>query len=71
MTALLDDVRHGGRDTAIICHEGIIRTTLCAVLGLPVWFRYRFKIDFCGVSALEWREDGAYWRVLYVNRTAM
>ena len=71
MLALLDDVRQGGRDAAILCHEGIIRTTLCAVLGMPVWFRYRFKIDFCGVSALEWHDDGAYWRVLYVNRTAM
>ncbi len=71
MMALLGDVQRDGRDTAIVCHEGIIRTTLCAVLGMPAWFRYRFKIDFCGVSALEWHDDGAYWRVLYVNRTAL
>ncbi len=64
----LADLARDGRDALAVCHEGYIRLLACHVLGLPVYKRHLFTVDFCGF--LEIGYDGAQngWRLIRMNQ---
>lgn len=44
----------------LFSHEGYIRILMCNILGMPVYHRYKFKYDYCGITELileqgEWK----------------
>ena len=65
--ALLKELVDKGEDAVLVCHEGFIRLLLCNVLGMPVYLRHKFKIDFCSMTELEYDRDRGEFRVLGVN----
>lgn len=58
---LLAELAGIGRDAALVCHEGYIRSLACTVLGMPVYWRYKFKYDFCGITELEYEAGKGEW----------
>ncbi len=65
--ALLAELTARGEDAVLVSHEGYIRLLLCNVLGLPVYHRGRFRIDFCSTTELEYDGDRGDFRVVAVN----
>jgi broad specificity phosphatase PhoE len=69
IAAFLDDLlaRHAGDTVAAVAHEGLIRLTACHVLGLPVYSRWKFKVNFCGIMQLQHSEGE--WKLIRFNHT--
>ena len=66
---LLLDLIARDEDCLLISHEGYIRLLLCHILGLPVYKRRLFHIDFCGITELLYDQQLGAWKVLRVNHT--
>ena len=52
----------------ILCtHEGLTRTLLCSVLGLPAYRRHLFSIDYASITVFEYRPEFHCWTIPKVN----
>jgi broad specificity phosphatase PhoE len=60
---ILDD-----EDIILVCHEGLIRLMMCHILGLPVYRRWDFKVDFCGIMEMEYQVDFGSWKLIRFNQ---
>lgn len=67
--SLLADLITNDENAAVFTHEGFIRLFLCNILGLEVFRRYRFRVDFGGVTELEYLEDRGEFRLVRANHT--
>lgn len=61
-------LQHRESDLLLVAHDGLIRLMLCYVLGLPIYRRGDFHIDFCGLTELRYQEEYKRWQVLCVNQ---
>ena len=55
-------------DILLVSHEGLIRLFLCHILGLPVYRRWDFQVDFCGIMELEYQADNENWKLIRFNQ---
>jgi broad specificity phosphatase PhoE len=65
--SLLADLVANDENVAVFTHEGYIRLFLCNILGLAVYQRYRFRVDFGGVTELEYLKDRGEFRLIRAN----
>jgi len=54
-----------------VAHDGLIRTLMCHVLGLPVYRRWDFQIDVCGIVELSSRPDFGHWTLSRFNHACL
>ena len=54
-------------DILIMSHEGLIRLLMCALLGLPVYRRWDFRVDMCGIMEIEYQPEYAGWKIIRFN----
>ena len=69
--AFLESLVKDGRDALAVCHEGYIRLLACHILGVPVYRRHLFKMDFCGILEIEFDEAADGWRLIRMNQTVL
>jgi broad specificity phosphatase PhoE len=62
---------HANKDIVIVSHEGLIRLLACHVLGLPVYARWNFHFDFCGIMEIAYQPDFRMWKLLRFNQTVI
>jgi broad specificity phosphatase PhoE len=55
---------------AIVCHGGVIMVLLAAILEMPQERRFRFRIDHCSISILEYDSIQRSFQILSVNDAA-
>jgi broad specificity phosphatase PhoE len=55
-------------DIIVVCHEGLIRLWLCHILGVPVYRRWDFRVDFCGIMELEYEPAFGVWKMIRFNQ---
>ena len=67
--SLLNDLILRDENAILISHEGYIRLLICHLLNLPVCERYKFKIDYCGITEVEFCKDLGQWKIDRVNQT--
>jgi broad specificity phosphatase PhoE len=51
-----------------VSHDGLIRIGMTHILGMPVFHRGDFKVNTCGISEIEFREDVRRWRLIRLNQ---
>jgi broad specificity phosphatase PhoE len=51
----------------LVAHDGIIRTLICRVLGLPPYMRHLFKIDFCSITIFDYSAEFNRWIMTRMN----
>ena len=61
--------QHRDTDILLVSHDGLIRLMLCYVLGLPVYRRGDFHVDFCGLTELRYQDGLKRWQLLRVNQS--
>ncbi len=59
--------QHSGAAIIAVAHDGLIRLAMCHVLGLPVYRRWDFHIDFCGLVELA-AQGEAGWKLIRFNQ---
>ncbi len=71
VAAFLDEKRrqHAGESIIAVAHDGLIRLLMCAILGLPVYRRWDFRIDFGGLVELAYQPDYDRWKLIRFNQT--
>lgn len=67
----LDEKResHEDENTLIVCHEGLIRILMCQLTNNPVYKRWNFHVDFCGITELSYQPDYGTWKLIRFNQT--
>ncbi|MBI5954832.1 MAG: histidine phosphatase family protein [Chloroflexi bacterium] len=62
-------LQHKDADLLIVSHDGWIRQMMCHVLGLPVYRRGDFRVNFCGLTELQYQEKIGRWRLIRFNQS--
>lgn len=67
----LEAQRRGRPEETIIAvaHDGLIRLMMCAILGLPVYDRWNFHVDFCGITEISGPANSDRWKLIRFNQT--
>ncbi len=60
--------QHASENILIVCHEGLIRLLLCTILDLPVYKRWNFHYDFCGITEIAYQPEYAAWKLIRFNQ---
>ncbi|NWG07282.1 MAG: histidine phosphatase family protein [Chloroflexi bacterium] len=66
---LLEEKRlvHPSENVLFVCHEGLIRIMTCAIMGLPVYKRWNYKVDFCGIMEISYQPEYNNWKLIRFN----
>lgn len=59
---------HADENILFVSHEGLIRLLVCHILGLPVYARWNFHFDFCGVMEIAYQPDFQTWKLIRFNQ---
>lgn len=63
--SILEEIKRRSGTYVLFCHEGYIRILMCTILGMPVYHRYRFKYDYCGITEVV--QDNGEWKIKRFN----
>ena len=66
---LLDELIQRDEDVFLVSHEGYIRLLICHLLDIPVYKRYLFKVDMCGIMEFEYDKTTQEWKIIRLNYT--
>jgi broad specificity phosphatase PhoE len=69
--SLLEEKRLEGADVILVCHEGLIRLMACHILGLPVYDRWNFHVDYGGIVEIATQETGGRWKLIRFNQVGL
>ncbi len=71
IVAFLNEKResHGGENTVLVSHDGLIRILMCHLTNNPVYHRWNFYVDFCGITELTYQPDYGTWKLMRFNQT--
>ena len=66
----LDEKRkqHDGESIIAVAHDGVIRTLMCGILGLPAYQRWNFQIDFAGITEIDYQPKYETWKLIRFNQ---
>ncbi|NLF01055.1 MAG: histidine phosphatase family protein [Anaerolineales bacterium] len=68
--SLLNELEAKGDDMLLVTHEGWMRLLCCNVMGMPVYRRNRFRLDYCGIVEMQTDKEAGGWKMLCINRLA-
>jgi broad specificity phosphatase PhoE len=60
---------HGKENVIAVCHDGLLRTLMCHVIGIPVYKRWGFRADTCGITELEYDPEYDTWKLIRYNQS--
>jgi broad specificity phosphatase PhoE len=71
VVAFMEEKRaqHEGQAFVAVCHEGLIRLLMCALMGLPTYKRGNFQVDPCGILEAVWQQEHDCWGLVRFNQT--
>lgn len=55
------------KDIILVAHYGWIRLLLCYLLGIPVYRRWEFQVDTCGIMEIEFQPEYGNWKIIRFN----
>jgi broad specificity phosphatase PhoE len=73
IVAFLEEKRqqHASENIILVSHEGLIRLLMCTILDLPVYKRWNFHFDFCGIMEIEYEHEYAIWKLIRYNQVCV
>lgn len=60
--------QHANESIIAVAHDGWIRLLMCTILGLPVYRRWDFRIDFGGLVEIVYQPNYDTWRLIRFNQ---
>jgi broad specificity phosphatase PhoE len=61
-------LQHDSANVLLVCHEGLSRLLMCTILGLPVYQRWNFHYDFCGITEISYQPAYSTWKLIRFNQ---
>jgi broad specificity phosphatase PhoE len=59
---------HLNENIALVSHEGWIRLLMCHIMELPVYKRWGFHYDFCGITEITHQPFYQSWKLIRFNQ---
>ncbi len=59
--------QHSG-DLILVTHDGLIRLLMCHLMDLPVYKRWNFQVDTCGLMEIRYQEQIDSWKLIRFNQ---
>jgi broad specificity phosphatase PhoE len=59
---------HPDENSVAVCHEGLIRVLMCYLTNNPVYNRWNFYVDFCGITEITYQPDFEVWKLMRFNQ---
>jgi broad specificity phosphatase PhoE len=60
---MLDD-----ENIILVSHDGLIRLLMCYLMKLPVYQRWNFQVDTCGITEVTYQPDYKAWKLVRFNQ---
>jgi broad specificity phosphatase PhoE len=51
-----------------VCHDGLSRLLVCHIMGLPVYKRWDFQVDTCGIMEISYQPEFKTWKLIRFNQ---
>jgi broad specificity phosphatase PhoE len=69
ITGFLEEKRgvHGTRNILLVSHDGLIRLLMCHIVDLPVYKRWQFYVDTCGIMKISYEPAYETWKLIRFN----
>jgi broad specificity phosphatase PhoE len=65
--SFFNDKRISNEDLIIVSHDGLIRLLMCYILEIPVYRRWDFQVDTCGIMEIEYQTTFKKWKLIRFN----
>lgn len=59
---------HMNENLIFVSHEGWIRLLMCHIMDLPVYRRWDFHYDFCGITEITYQPLYQSWKLIRFNQ---
>jgi broad specificity phosphatase PhoE len=59
---------HGEADIILVSHDGLIRALMCYLMDIPVFKRWNFQIDLCGIVEITYQPAYRAWKLVRFNQ---
>lgn len=67
--SFFEEMGQQGEDIILVSHDGLIRLMACYILDIPVYRRWDFHVDTCGITELVYQPDFERWKLVRFNHT--
>ena len=61
------DKQASNEDLILVSHDGLIRVLMCSILEIPVYRRWEFQVDTCGIMEIEYQTAFKKWNLIRFN----
>lgn len=67
---LLEETRqiNNPGDIIFVTHDGLIRLLMCHIMQIPVWRRWKFRVDTCGITEISYKPNFQEWKLIRFNQ---
>ena len=52
----------------VVGHDGLIRLLVCYLMGIPVYKRWNFQADTCGITEITYEPEFKTWKLIRFNQ---
>ncbi|MBE3039280.1 MAG: histidine phosphatase family protein [Chloroflexi bacterium] len=63
--------QRGAENIILVSHDGLIRLLMCHILNIPVFSRWNFRVDTCGIMEVTYQRDFKAWKLIRFNQTCL
>lgn len=64
----MSQMREESDNLLAVSHDGLIRTAFCYLVGIPVYRRFDFQVDTCGLMEIEYSTEEGKWNLVRFNQ---
>ena len=68
IVAFIAQMSAQSKNILAVSHDGLIRALFCHVTGTPVYKRFDYRVDLCGLMEIEYIVGEAKWRLVRFNQ---
>jgi broad specificity phosphatase PhoE len=61
------DKQASNEDLILVSHDGLIRLLMCSILEIPVYRRWDFQVDTCGIMEIGYQAAFKKWKLIRFN----
>ena len=65
--SFFEDKQASNEDLILVSHDGLIRLLMCYILKIPVYRRWDFQVDTCGIMEIEYQTAFKKWKLIRFN----
>jgi probable phosphoglycerate mutase len=55
----------------LVSHDGLIRLLMCYIMQIPVYKRWNFHVDPCGIMEISYQPDFQEWKLIRFNQLCL